>query len=201
VAWARRAARARHRAMPGRQDLTGRQGARRLVERAPGMDPRSRDAVVRRDCAAADSRSRPELDDRGWSRRGQAPERTARQVLRAWGRWAAQTERLPIAWGELVWRGKDLKKSLVWNRAKYRPMFSNSPWRRESADPGWLRMIRGLVRSETRIRRRVAEDRCDVDPGAGPRPRLRAMAAVERAVLRSASYPGMKEVQARLGSA
>lgn len=187
--------------MPDRRDLTGRQDAQRLAVRAQGLGLRNCDAAVRRDCAAADSRSHPGLGGRGWSQRGQAPVRTARRVLGVWERWAAQTERLPKASDEVVWRGKDLTKSLVWNQAEYRPMFSNSPWRRESADRGWLRMTRGLVRSETWIRRRVAEDRCDVDPAAGRRLRLTAMAAVERAVRRSASYPGMKEVQARLGSA
>jgi hypothetical protein len=187
--------------MPDRQDLTGRQAARRLGVRAQGMGPRKCDAAVRRDCAAADSRSHPGLGGRGWSQRGRAPGRTARRALGVWERWEAQTERLPKASGEVVWRGKDLMKSLVWSRAEYHPMFSNSPWRRESADRGWLRMTRGLVRSETRMRRRVAEDRCDVDPGAGPRLHLTAMTAVERAVRRSASYPGMKEVQARLGFA
>jgi hypothetical protein len=198
VAWTRRAARARHRARRGRQDLTGRQAARRLTVWALAMGPRSCDAAVRRDCAAADSRSHPGLDGRGWSRRGRVLERTARRALGVWGRLAARTERLPIAGGEWVWRGRDLTKILEWNRAKYQLMSSNDPW--PETAPGWLRMTRGVVRFETLTRRSGAEDRCGVDPGAGPRLRLKTVEAAARAVRRLASYPG-KVVQAQLGFA
>jgi hypothetical protein len=194
VALELRAAGARRRARPGRQDLTGRQAAQRLAARAQRMGLLGCDAPARMDCAAADSRSRPGLGGRGWSRRGPALERTARRALRVWKRAAAQTERLPITWGEAVWRGRDSTKSLVWNRAEHHPMSSNVPWGMESADPGWLRRSRGRVRFETR--RREAEDRCDVDPGAGPRLHLRTVEAAVRAVRRLASYPGIKEVQA-----
>lgn len=199
VALQRRAARARRRARPDRQDLTGRQVAQRPAARAQGMGLPGCDATARMDCAAADSRSRPGLGGRGWSLRERALERTARRALGAWKRWAVQTERLPIAWGEAVWRGRDSMKSLVWNRAEHHPMSSKDPWRMESADPDWQRRTRVPVRFERR--RRGVEDLYDVDPGAGPRLRLGTVEAAVRAVRGLASYPGIKVVQAQLGFA